>query len=66
MARYLNDDERVGQLWEEGKSAEIISFITGLSLSVVQEYIEIRPEMQRQAAEETWVYSQPLAISEGF
>lgn len=53
VARYLNDDERVGRLWEEGKSAEMISFITGLSLSVVQEYIEIRQEMQRQAAEET-------------
>lgn len=53
VARYLNDDERVGQLWEEGKSAEMISFITGLSLSVVQEYIEIRQEMQRQSAEET-------------
>ena len=53
VARYLNDDERVGRLWEEGKSAEMISFITGLSLGVVQEYIEIRQEMQRQAAEET-------------
>jgi len=53
VARYNNDDERVGQLWEEGKSAEMISFITGLSLSVVQEYIEIRQEMQRQAVQET-------------
>jgi len=53
VARYLNDDERVGQLWKEGQSAEMISFITGLSLAVVQEYIEIRQEMQRQAAEET-------------
>jgi len=53
VARYLNDDERVSRLWEEGKSAEMTSFITGLSLSVVQEYIEIRQEMQRQAAEET-------------
>ena len=53
VARYNNDDERVGQLWEEGKSAEMISLITGLSLSVVQEYIEIRQEMQRQAVQET-------------
>jgi len=53
VARYNNDDERVGQLWKEGKSAEMISFITGLSLSVVQEYIEIRQEMQRQAVQET-------------
>lgn len=53
VARYNNDDARVGQLWEEGKSAEMISFITGLSLSVVQEYIEIRQEMQRLAAKET-------------
>ena len=53
VARYLNDDERVGQLWQEGQSAEMISFITGLSLAVVQEYIEIRQEMQQQAAEET-------------
>ena len=50
VARYNNDDERVGRLWQEGKSAEMISFITGLSLSVVQEYIEIRQEMQLQAA----------------
>jgi hypothetical protein len=53
VASYNNDDERVGRLWEEGKSAEMISFITGLSLSVVQEYIEIRQEVQRQAAQET-------------
>jgi len=53
VARYNNDDERVGQLWEEGKSPEMISFITGLSLSVVEEYIEIRKEMKRQAAEQT-------------
>lgn len=53
VARYNNDDERVGQLWEEGKSAEMISFITGLSLSVVQEYIEIRRELQQKAGEET-------------
>lgn len=26
VARYNNDDERVGQLWEEGKPAEMISF----------------------------------------
>lgn len=53
VARYNNDDARVGQLWEEGKTAEMISFITGLSLGVVQEYIEIRQEMQRPAAKET-------------
>lgn len=53
VARYLNDDDRVAQLWQEGKSAEMISFITGLSLSVVQQYIEIRQEMQQQADEET-------------
>ena len=53
VARYNNDDERVGQLWDEGKPPEMISFITGLSLSVVQEYIEIRQEMQRHADMET-------------
>ena len=53
VARYNNDDARVGQLWEEGKSAEMISFITGLSLSVVQEYIAIRQELQREAKKET-------------
>jgi hypothetical protein len=51
--RYNNDEERVGQLWEEGKSPEMISFITGLSLSVVQQYIEIRQELQQKAGEET-------------
>lgn len=51
--RYNNDDERVGQLWEEGKSAEMISFITGLSLKVVEEYIAIRKELQREAKRET-------------
>jgi hypothetical protein len=50
--RYNNDDERVGQLWEEGKSAEMISFITGLSLKVVEEYIAIRKELQREAKRE--------------
>ncbi|MFQ6016514.1 MAG: DUF1670 domain-containing protein [Anaerolineae bacterium] len=51
--RYNNDDERVGQLWKEGKSVEMISFITGLSLSVVQQYIEIRQELQRRTKEQT-------------
>lgn len=49
VARYNNDDERVGQLWEEGKPAEMISFLTGLSLEVVQEYIAIRKEIEREA-----------------
>lgn len=53
VARYLNDDERVGQLWAEGQSVEMISFLTGLSMGVVQEYIDIRQEMQQQTAEET-------------
>lgn len=53
VARYVNDDERVGQLWAEGQSIEMISFLTGLSMSVVQEYIDIRQEMQQQTAEET-------------
>ena len=53
VARYNNDDERVGRLLEEGKSVEMISFITGLSQSVVQEYIDIRQEMQQQADKET-------------
>jgi hypothetical protein len=53
VARYLNDDERVGRLWDEGKSAEMISFITGLSLGVVREYIAIRQEMRQDATEET-------------
>lgn len=51
--RYNNDDERVGQLWEEGKSAEMISFITGLSIEVVQEYIAIRQELRQEAERET-------------
>ena len=49
----VNDDERVGQLWEEGKSAEMISFITGLSMKVVQEYIAIRQELRQEAKGET-------------
>jgi len=53
VARYNNDDERVGQLWEEGKSAEMISFITGLSMKVVQEYIAIRQELRQEAKRET-------------
>jgi hypothetical protein len=53
VARYLNDDERVGQLWREGKSAEMISFITGISLEVVQEYISIRQKMQQQTTMES-------------
>jgi len=53
VARYNNDDERVGRLWEEGKSAEMISFLTGLSLEVVQEYIAIRKELQRGAKSES-------------
>jgi hypothetical protein len=52
VARYLNDDERVGLLWEEGKSAEMISFITGIALEVVQEYIKIRQMMHKAALEE--------------
>lgn len=48
VARYNNDDERVGQLSEEGKSPEMISFTTGLSLSIVKEYIAIRQEMKQQ------------------
>ncbi len=48
VARYTNDDERVSQLWKEGKPAEMISFITGLSSSVAHQYIEICQEMQRQ------------------
>jgi len=53
VARYLNDDERVGQLWAEGKSAEMISFITGLSLGLVQEYIAIRQELRKQDTKQT-------------
>lgn len=52
VARYNNDDERIAKLWEEGKSVEMISFITGLSQSVVEEYIDIRQEMQQQADED--------------
>lgn len=51
VARYIDDDERVGQLWEEGQSAEMISFITGLSLTVVKEYIAIRQELQKTKGE---------------
>jgi hypothetical protein len=50
--RYNNDEERVGRLWEEGKSTEMISFITGLSLTVVEEYIAIRKELQQEAESE--------------
>ena len=53
VARYNNDDERVGRLWEEGKPAEMISFLTGLSLEVVQEYIAIRKELQRETKSES-------------
>lgn len=53
VARYNNDDERVGRLWEEGKSPEMISFVTGLSLSVVREYIEIRQQMRQSRATKT-------------
>lgn len=53
VARYNNDDERVGKLWAEGKSAEMISFITGLSLSVVEDYIAIRQELQKKANDKT-------------
>jgi hypothetical protein len=53
VGRYNNDEERVGRLWEEGKSAEMISFITGLSLTVVEEYIAIRKELQQEAKSET-------------
>ena len=50
VARYLNDDERVIQLWKDGKSVEMISFITGLSVGLVQEYIAIHERMEQQAA----------------
>jgi hypothetical protein len=50
--RYISDDDRVGQLWEEGKPAHMISYITGLSLSVVQEYIVIRQELQNSDLQE--------------
>ncbi|MFQ6016500.1 MAG: DUF1670 domain-containing protein [Anaerolineae bacterium] len=53
VARYNDDEERVGQLWEEGKSVEMISYLTGLSREVVQEYIAIRKELQREAKKET-------------
>jgi hypothetical protein len=53
VARYTKDDDRVAQLWQEGRSAEMISFITGLSLSVVQEYIDIRQELQEHAHQQT-------------
>jgi hypothetical protein len=53
VARYLNDDERVGRLWLEGKSAEMISFITGLSLGLVQEYIAIHQELGKQDTKTT-------------
>jgi hypothetical protein len=52
VARYTNDDERVGRLWSEGKSVDMISFITGLSMSVVQEYIAIREKLCLPGAKE--------------
>jgi hypothetical protein len=52
VARYNDDDERVGQLWEEGKLVEMICFLTGLSKSVVQEYIAIRRELRKADKEE--------------
>ena len=51
--RYNNDDERVAQLWKEGKSPEMISFITGLSLGLVEQYIEIRQSMQQLPKQST-------------
>ncbi len=51
VARYNNDDERVMQLWREHKSPEMISFITGLSLSLVQQYIELNRELSLKEGE---------------
>jgi len=47
--RYINDEARVRQLLEEGKSAEMISFLTGLSLTVVEEYVVIQNELFQEA-----------------
>lgn len=52
VARYNNDDERVLQLWREHKSPEMISFITGLSLSVVLQYIELDRELSLKKGEQ--------------
>lgn len=41
VARYLTDNARVLELWQEGKDAEMISFLTGISRSVVQQYIAL-------------------------
>ena len=53
VARYNNDHERVIQLWRESKSSEMISFITGLSMSVVKQYIDLQSELEATGREQT-------------
>jgi hypothetical protein len=50
VARYLNDHARVQALWEEGKDAEMIAFLTGISPSVVQQYIALQTSPAPEAA----------------
>lgn len=43
-----------GQLWEEDKSVEMISFLTGLSWKVVQEHFDIFRKLQRELKREAY------------
>jgi len=52
VARYINDAERVKQLWQEGKAPEMISFITGLSVRLIKEHIAILQDLQPEPPHE--------------
>ena len=41
VARYLTDNARVLELWQEGKDVEMITFLTGISRHVVEQYIAL-------------------------
>jgi len=44
--KYINDFNRVFELYEDGKTDRQISFITGLSISLVKEYINLINEFK--------------------
>ena len=46
--RYISDFNRVFDLYEEEKNASQISFLTGLSINLVKEYIKIIEEFTKQ------------------
>ena len=46
--RYISDFNRVFDLYEEGKNERQISFLTSLSTSLVEEYIEIIKEFTKE------------------